>query len=375
LDTGVSPNAELDKKEYQKFAKIYTEAREISFDTSAQRKEYADTFDTTPLAIAAAIGNTDLAHLLLEYGADINKTAGRLQRTPLIISIINGYPDIASLLLEKGADVNIADGEGRTALHASVYKMNDTIIDALIPLVENIDVEDNDGYTSLFLAFYAGKSNDENIPVILKLLIAGANIDKIAERNNSPETKTLVNRIKVLFNEVMYPDITAYFPAKVGYRWEYTGNSGKITDIMQCEETIDNGTLFYTYTLFLGTRTGDLYMFESNMVQKIVSINAFGRQQFYRPALTVVTAPGRQWQEEDRGDVFRCQSRKTSASFDGKTYEDCIVVEKAIYVGDNRLLMTKRQYFARGIGLVYVTLQDVDDAAEKPFLRLSSHNF
>jgi hypothetical protein len=50
------------------------------------------------------------------------------------------------------------------------------------------------------------------------------------------------------------------------------------------------------------------------------------------------------------------------------------MVEKAIFINNN-LLMTKRQYFARGIGLVYVTLQDAEDSVEKPFLRLSSYNF
>jgi hypothetical protein len=36
--------------------------------------------------------------------------------------------------------------------------------------------------------------------------------------------------------------------------------------------------------------------------------------------------------------------------------------------------MAKRQYFARGIGLVYVTLQG-EDGLEKPHLRLSSYKF
>jgi hypothetical protein len=49
------------------------------------------------------------------------------------------------------------------------------------------------------------------------------------------------------------------------------------------------------------------------------------------------------------------------------------MVEKAIFI-DERPLIAKRQYFARGIGLVYVTLQD-QDGVEKPHLRLASYKF
>jgi hypothetical protein len=374
LSTGISPDSEIDEKEYKKFSGLYIENRKISFDNSSKRKEYIDDFTTTPLTIAAVIGNTDLVKLLLGHEANINKTSGRFQRTPLIVSILNDNTDVTSLLLENGADVNIADNEGRIALHASIYKHYDEISDALIPLVNNIDTEDNDGYTPLAFAFSTGKG-DENIPIILKLLVAGANINKITDTDDSPEVKELVNKILISFNEIMYPDITVYFPAKPNYGWEYLGNNGKITDVVICKEATDAGALFYTYITYLGMRTGDMYIFESNTVQQIVSINAFGRQQFYRPALTILTTPGKQWKEGDGGDMILCHSKKTSVSFDGRTYEDCIMIEKEIYVGENEFLMTRRQYFARDIGLVYVTLQGVDDNVEKPFLRLSSHNF
>jgi hypothetical protein len=171
-------------------------------------------------------------------------------------------------------------------------------------------------------------------------------------------------------------DITAYFPAKPNYGWEYLGSNGEITDVVICKEATDTGALFYTYLTFLGMqKTGNLYIFESNMVQEIVSIDIIGRQNFYRPALTILTIPGKQWKEGDGGDIILCHSKKTSVSFDGKAYEDCIMIEKEIYVGKNEFLMTRRQYFARDIGLVYVTLQGIDENVEKPFLRLSSHNF
>jgi hypothetical protein len=374
LDSGVIPDSELAKNECKKFAEIYIDSRKILFDTSTKRGEYINAFSTTPLKIAATTGDTNLTQLLLEHGANINKISGSLQRTPLIVSILNDNTDIASVLLENGTDVNIADSEGRTALHCSIYKKNNVITDALIPLINNIDFEDNNGYTPLAFAFSTNNAN-ENIPVILKLLVSGADINKVTDINNSPKVKELVSEVLILFNEIIYPDISAYLPAKVGYMWEYIGNNGEITDIVQCEQTVDEGALFYTYNTLLGTRTGDLYIFESNTVQEIVSINAFGRQQSYRPALTILTDPGKQWQEEDRGDIFQCQTRKTSVSFDGKTYDECIMVEKAIFIDNNRPLMTKRQYFARNIGLVYVTLQGADDTVEKPFLRLSSYNF
>jgi hypothetical protein len=217
-----------------------------------------------------------------------------------------------------------------------------------------------------------------------------------------------------------------YFPAQEGYRWEYIGPNGQVTDRYMCvtrtivdenetfigfyqeslEKGIKNtrgklrsiedfslkslrvwGNKSHTHAVFHGKlrgikpkglrpKTKVIYrVLEDTVITEVAKPdNNVELVERDRP-IVVLFLHDRNWQEEDGGDIFQCQSRKTNVSFDGKTYDDCIVVEKAIILADGRPLMTKRQYFARGVGLVYVTLQDAGDSVERPILRLSSHNF
>ncbi|MDR0604500.1 MAG: hypothetical protein LBG80_09390, partial [Bacteroidales bacterium] len=163
-----------------------------------------------------------------------------------------------------------------------------------------------------------------------------------------------------------------YFPAKEGYRWEYLGNNGKVTDVYSCtaiERLSDKESLVGIFINSFGVTTKMIY----RVIQDtgVFEIGTVDNLHYDNPFVSLALQELK-WSEEDRGDKFLCQSKKTSVSFDGKTYNDCIVVEKAIYINNNQPLMIKRQYFARGIGLVYVTLQD-EDGIEKPHLRLSSY--
>jgi hypothetical protein len=174
-----------------------------------------------------------------------------------------------------------------------------------------------------------------------------------------------------------------YFPAREGYRWEYVGRNGQVTDTYQCllvTKENDNQILVGVYqeSTFNMPGKGTKVMYrvvEDTGVAETTRPDGNGGLVVRDKFIITLFIHERNWQEDDRGDVFQCHSKKTSVNFDGKTYRDCIVVEKAITLADGRPLMVKRQYFARGIGLVYVTLQDAGDSTEKPFLRLSSHNF
>jgi hypothetical protein len=170
-----------------------------------------------------------------------------------------------------------------------------------------------------------------------------------------------------------------YFPAQEGYRWDYIGSNGQVTDRYMCvlvQKISDNDSGVGFFQESLGITTRVIYdVVEDTGVSEVGRIDAFDNTIQHKKRLIILSLDVMNWQEEDRGDIFQCQSRRTNVSFDGKTYDDCIVVEKAIVLADGRPLMTKRQYFARGIGLVYVTLQDAGDSAEKPFMQLSSHNF
>ncbi|KAJ7690388.1 hypothetical protein B0H17DRAFT_983179, partial [Mycena rosella] len=70
------------------------------------------------LQAASAWGHTDIVHLLLENGADIN-TAGGYYGSALQAGSVSGEMEIVRLLLEKGADVNTMGGEYGSALQAA----------------------------------------------------------------------------------------------------------------------------------------------------------------------------------------------------------------------------------------------------------------
>jgi len=77
----------------------------------------------TPLLFAVRDGNSEMARLLLDKGADISWSSGN-HTSPLLIAIINGQVGLASYLLERGADPNTADAYGRAALFAAIDLRN-----------------------------------------------------------------------------------------------------------------------------------------------------------------------------------------------------------------------------------------------------------
>jgi ankyrin repeat protein len=76
--------------------------------------------DFTPL-LMAALGQFDIAKLLLAAGADVNATIRKENdlfrgMTPLMLAVDEGSEDLIQLLLDKGADVNAKAPNGDTAL-------------------------------------------------------------------------------------------------------------------------------------------------------------------------------------------------------------------------------------------------------------------
>jgi len=93
--------------------------------------------------------------MLLEKGADINKTGGDDGDTPLMLasSILSDNTfDVMQLLLDNGADIDSANKHGWTALH---YACNKGDVDAVRLLLDNgaeINPVTKQGETPQFLA-------------------------------------------------------------------------------------------------------------------------------------------------------------------------------------------------------------------------------
>ena len=79
----------------------------ITFDTSIN--SWARSFEEgTLLILAASIGNTNAAYLLLKVGANISQKANK-GLNALHVTAANGYIDIVAALLAAGVDVNAKD--------------------------------------------------------------------------------------------------------------------------------------------------------------------------------------------------------------------------------------------------------------------------
>lgn len=85
----------------------------------------------TALTYAARDGFTEIAHLLINYGADVNWIDGE-GVTPLILASFKDYVDIVQLLLEHGADVSTRDQWGQTALDYALRRGDDDPIAQLL---------------------------------------------------------------------------------------------------------------------------------------------------------------------------------------------------------------------------------------------------
>jgi uncharacterized protein len=77
----------------------------------------------TPLLYAAREGHADIAKLLLDAGANIEK-ADADGVTPLLMAVLNGHTALAQDLITRGANVNVQDWYGQTPLWAAVDLRN-----------------------------------------------------------------------------------------------------------------------------------------------------------------------------------------------------------------------------------------------------------
>jgi uncharacterized protein len=73
----------------------------------------------TPLLYATREGHEDVAKLLLDAGAAIEK-ADADGVTPLLMAVLNGHIPLAQVLIARGANVNVSDWYGETPLWAAV---------------------------------------------------------------------------------------------------------------------------------------------------------------------------------------------------------------------------------------------------------------
>ena len=152
----------------------YLVSRGAEFDPNATLRGF------TRLLRTALSGNSDLAGLLIELGADIN--AAREGSTALTFAARTGKPAIARLLLTHGADVDPRDADGKTPLRWAVERADAEVVEAL--LAHGADVGVADGQTGRSLLHLAALSG--SVEVVSALLSRGLPVDAPDGDGNTP---------------------------------------------------------------------------------------------------------------------------------------------------------------------------------------------
>ncbi|KAI0226529.1 hypothetical protein LSAT2_022948 [Lamellibrachia satsuma] len=100
------------------------------------------------LASAAAAGNLAVVEKLLASGADVNGSS-KDGMTPLSIAAFWGYANIAQLLLQHGAEINKANkGTMWTPLHCASFQRQGPVIHKLMAFSPDLQLKDMRGRTA-----------------------------------------------------------------------------------------------------------------------------------------------------------------------------------------------------------------------------------
>jgi len=103
----------------------------VAFLISIGLNSSPDSDGNTPLHLAAAIGDSESAQVMIDKGFDVN-CRNNNSRTPLHLACVNGQSECVELLLENDADIFLLDKEGATPLHLCCLRANLSTIKQLL---------------------------------------------------------------------------------------------------------------------------------------------------------------------------------------------------------------------------------------------------
>lgn len=177
-----------------------------------------DSEDVTLLHWAAINNKTKIVEYLLNKGANVDAIGGDLKSTPLQWAVRQGHLSVVVLLIKRGADSNILDFEGCNALHLAAQFGHTALVAYLVAKGMDIDFPGTNGLTALMWSCYkvtqvdptrllltlgaSHKQTDyrekntalhwavfaKNLTATTLLLEAGADVDTINSRGDSPLT-------------------------------------------------------------------------------------------------------------------------------------------------------------------------------------------
>ena len=131
------------------------------------------------MSFFAEYNKLDEVKKLIREGADVNKK-NEFGYTPLHMALAGENKEMAELLLNNGADPRIQDKNGSTALHYAYERNMTDIAKKIIDMFpETLSIEDKYGNQPLWTAVMNAKIPEEDIKYLLK---------KGADRNHKNKT-------------------------------------------------------------------------------------------------------------------------------------------------------------------------------------------
>ena len=173
----------------------------------------ANRFGATPLSLAATNGNAAMIEKLLKAGEDANAIVSESGDTVLMLAARTGKPEAVSVLLNHGAEVNKTNATGQTALMWATAERNAAAVQVLIEHKADFSVRTHaapppkpmdtifsapfpvGGMTALL---FAARQNDLKSAGIL--LAAGADVNQSALDGSSPILVAILNGHYTLAN-------------------------------------------------------------------------------------------------------------------------------------------------------------------------------
>jgi ankyrin repeat protein len=118
----------------------------------------------TALSVAARIGQTEIAELLIDHKAEVN-AHDAVDFTPLHWA---NNVDVAKLLIDHGAEVNAKTPTGYTPLHAAVITGDTDLVELLIAHGAEVNAQESDGgHTPLYNAAGWMRARTELVRLLL----------------------------------------------------------------------------------------------------------------------------------------------------------------------------------------------------------------
>lgn len=149
VDASIVPGSEQRLNQFaldgdEKVLRLFEEAN-IELSDGLSEEESGAMFSgiesATALWIAVNRSNPDMVRLLLNYGADIERT-GQGGSTPLTLASITGSDGMVSLLLQRGADANARDVQGVTPVLRAVGEGHIETVEVLLTYGAKTAIDD-----------------------------------------------------------------------------------------------------------------------------------------------------------------------------------------------------------------------------------------